>query len=602
VRRLTDRTPLRWKGWSINSHPVYNPGVRFAAWLLVALSALTLFAGLGRPAITDSDEAFYAEAGREMVTGGDWLTPHFNYQNRFQKPILFYWVVSLCYTAAGISEGAARFGSALAGVGLVLLALAAGRRWYDERTGFLAGTIAATSFGCISAARLSLPDLPLAFFISLTIWAAFVALFDRHRRARRWWLTAAAAAALGFLTKGPLALAVPLLVVAVPFALERGWRRVRAVDLALAAALFVVAAAPWYAAMTAEHGAAYLRGFFIGDNLERFATTAFNAHRPVYFYLPIVLGGMLPWSPFFALTASPIARAIRQRRLPARPDVRIWWWLLAPLLLFTASVGKQPRYILPMVVPLAVLLATAIRRATATLPLPPEQRPGRPEHHPVTPGDAQPGLFRWMAALSGVTIVVLALLLWRARPLLYALPPGRLALGAGALAAGGIAVLLVAASRQWRAVPAAIVASAVVFVLVSRYVLYAVPDLDPVEQMAGRVLTHRGAGERVGSYRMFVRNLVFYTHVKQEDLYGDESLAAFLDTPDRVLCVLPARELRRLEEISRQPGADRRTLVFRQVRRLESITYFDASTAKASTLVSPDLERDLQTAVLISNR
>jgi 4-amino-4-deoxy-L-arabinose transferase-like glycosyltransferase len=559
--------------------------VRFAVWLLVLVAAATLFAGLGRPAISDSDEAFYAEAGREMITGDDWLTPRYNYENRFQKPILFYWVVASSYAAAGIGEAAARFGSAAAGLGIVLLAFAVGRRWYDEATGLLAGAITATSFGCASAARLALPDLPLAFFTTLTVWAALVALFDKPRRPRRWWLLAGIAAALGFLTKGPLALVVPVLVVAVPFVLERGWRRLRVVDLVLSAGLFVVVATPWYAAMTAAHGASYLRGFFIGDNLERFATTAFNAPRPVYFYVPIVLAGMLPWTPFFALLAAPVAKAVKARRLPPRTDVRVWCWVAAPFLLFTISIGKQPRYILPMLAPLALLLAAAMRRAVMAPHL-----------------EAQPRLFRWMAALCGAIVALVGILLWRARPLLFALPATQVVTGIAALVTAGLIVVVVAASRGWRHAPVAIAAGAVAFVLVMRYVIVGLPDLDPVEHMAQSVLAQRGSGERVASYHVFVRNLVFYTHVKQETLYVEDDLVKFLDTPDRVLCVMRADDLRRLEEASRQPGADRLAAVLTGLKHLRSITYFDAATAKIGVLISPNPAKDLQTAVLVANR
>ena len=98
---------------------------------LLLLAALTFFAGLGRGAVTDSDEAFYAEASREMVASGDWITPHYNYEPRFQKPILYYWLTSVTYFVTGASEMGARLWAALAGVGLVLVTAAAGRRWYD---------------------------------------------------------------------------------------------------------------------------------------------------------------------------------------------------------------------------------------------------------------------------------------------------------------------------------------------------------------------------------------------------------------------------------------------------------------------------------------
>lgn len=576
--------------------------MRFAVYLLVLLTALTFFAGLGRPAISDSDEAFYAEAGREMVETGDWLTPHFNYEYRFQKPILFYWVVAASYAAAGVTEGAARFGSALAGLGIVLITFACGRRWYDDRVGLLAGVIVATSFGAVSAARLSLPDLPLAFFITLTTWAAFVALFDRQRKARSWWLVSALGAAFGFLTKGPLALLIPALVLAGPVVLERGWRRVHVRHLLLAAALFLVVAAPWYVAMTQVHGVAYLRGFFIGDNIERFATTAFNPHRSVLFYVPIVLGGMLPWSPFFALGVMPLSTLIRRRQWPSRPDVRVLSWALLPFLLFTASVGKQPRYILPMLAPLGLLLAIGIRRAMTTAPLPFDLRSGRPEQRRRALPDAQPRLFRWMTAVSGTLAVLLAALLWRARPLLFAQPPGRVTAAVVALVVAGLIVLGLAASRRWRHATVAVAVVGALFVLVLRLAIVALPGLDPVEQMAQSVIANRQSGERVASYHVFVRNLVFYTHVQQADLYTEQNLLDFLDSPDRVLCVLTRKDLERIEAASREGAGGGGTAGRLRLHRLDSITYFEAPTAKVRSLLWPDADRDLTTAVLVSNR
>src|SRR4030095_4846699 len=91
------------------------------------LAALPFCLGLGRQAITDSDEAYYAEAAREMVEGGDWLTPHFNYENRWQKPVLYYWLTATLYELTGPTEAGARFWSALSGVGLVLVTFAVAR-------------------------------------------------------------------------------------------------------------------------------------------------------------------------------------------------------------------------------------------------------------------------------------------------------------------------------------------------------------------------------------------------------------------------------------------------------------------------------------------
>ncbi|MDE0830897.1 MAG: glycosyltransferase family 39 protein [Vicinamibacterales bacterium] len=178
--------------------------------LLVVLCGLTFFAGLGRPAVMDSDEAFYAEAAREMVSSGDWLTPHYNYEYRFEKPVLYYWLASLAYLVVGVGEGAARFPSALAGLVLVLTTFAAARRWYDDTTGLLAGAITATSFGYVAVARQALPDLALAALMTLATWAALEALVvprpAAEDRSRRWWLLASVPRSVPlFCPRGPWA-------------------------------------------------------------------------------------------------------------------------------------------------------------------------------------------------------------------------------------------------------------------------------------------------------------------------------------------------------------------------------------------------------------
>ena len=548
--------------------------MRAAALLLILLSGLAFGLGLGTPAITDSDEAYYAEASREMVERGDYLTPRFNYRERFQKPVLYYWATAAAYHLFGVREWTARAAAALSGLGLVLVAFALGRRWFDERVGLLAGAILATSFGAAFIARMALPDLPLAFFISATVCAAFVALFDRPAHVSRWWLACGAAAGLGFLTKGPIALALPVLVLAPPFLLERGWRHLRVRHVAFALAAFVLIGLPWYAAMAAEHGSRYLSGFFLGDNLERFATTAYNPHRSPFFYVPIVLGGMLPWSPFFLLGIRPAVTAWRARRL-SRRAVRLLCWSLLPLLFFSVSVGKQPRYILPMLPPLALALALWIRGAMGRAGVPGEQ----------------PTLARWSSGLSAALVLALAALLWRAQPLLPAVPAGRRATGVAALAAAAVAVALIASSRRYRLAPFAVAAAGATVAIVLNQTVLAEHGPYPVERMARAVLAERQAGEAVGPYRVFVRNLIFYTGVEQEDLFNERRLRDFLDSPDRVLCVMREDDLRTLQ--ASRPG---------RLRRLQTVTYFDPATAKLRALLWPDPGRELQTVVLISNK
>ena len=546
--------------------------MRRATLLLLLLCGVTFLAGLGRPAIGDSDEAFYAEAAREMLERGDWLTPYYNYETRFQKPVLFYWFVGATYAAAGIGEWQARLWAALAGVGLVLLTAAAGRRWRDERTGLLAGAIVATSFGYFSMARLSLPDLPLAFFITLAVYATLVATDEAPSRALRWWLLAGFAVGCGFLTKGPLGILVPALAIAPVWWSGRRQLGRHARGLAAAAAVAAAVGVPWYLAMAAVHGRAYLDGFFLGDNLERFATDRFNDPRPIWFYLPIVLGGMLPWTPLAAAAVPPLRDVLARRRSLSPLAWRLIWWALLPLAFFTISIGKQPRYILPILPPLALLVAMALRARLATA------------------GDRRDPLLQGAAAVVAVLLATLAALLYNARPLIVMVPhmfvvAAIVAIGAAALIAAAAAV-----APRSRVVPPAVAVCGALLLGGLQYGL-SPAGRDPVQDMAAIVAQHRQRGEPIATFRVFVRNLIFYTGVKQADLLSEPHVADYLRSAEPVLCVIGADELAR---ISAAHGLRTRTL--------GEVLYFNASAVKLRTLLDPDQERDLERVLLVTNR
>ncbi len=531
---------------------------------LVLLSSLTFFFGLGRQAISDADEAYYAEAAREMVESGDWLTPRFNYEDRWQKPVLYYWLTAGTYRVAGVNEAAARWWSALAALGMALLAWGAALRFTGSaRIAWLAGAIVATCYGCFAIARMSLPDLPLAFCITLTIWAAL----------ERRWAIAGLGAGLGFLAKGPIALVVPAIVLVPIWWRERRVAPVRMRDLAMASAVAAAVGLPWYAAMTLEHGTAYLTSFFVGDNLERFATDRFNEPRPLWFYLPIVIGGLLPWSLFMLVLPWTSIRAVlrRQRQLTAT-EWRLLIWASAPLLLFTISIGKQPRYILPVLPPLAILVARMIVERIET------------------PARGARGL-RIATAATSVLYGVLAVLLYRAR-LIFISADGTATMVAVALMGGcAVALAWVATGRRWQSLPLVATICAAALLLSVQFGALAGVRPEPVEQMAALIRAQRAGAEPVGTYQVFVRNLVFYTRFKQVDLF-DEGLALdYLRSPQRVLLVVRDTDLARLEAIS---GIA--TLKLGQVR------YLNAASVRLRTILSPIPGQDVETVWLVSNK
>lgn len=548
---------------------------------LLLLAALTFFAGLGRGAITDSDEAFYAESAREMVASGDWVTPYYNYEPRWQKPVLYYWLSSLTYLATGASEFGARLWAALAGVGLVLVTAACGRRWYDETTGLLAGAIVATNFGYFSIGRMALPDLPLTFCITLTIWAALVSTLESERSPRQFVVLAALGFGLGFLMKGPVGLLIPAIVILPVLMIERRSIGLNPVDIVLGFVIMLAVATPWYFLMWARHGNEYLQSFFVGDNFQRFATDRFNDPRPWWFYLPVVAGGLLPWTPLALTWLGPITQFLRGRRSVGTIDVRLLMWAALPLVFYSISIGKQPRYVLPVLPPLAILLASSIVERTQEWRGFDGVRSMPRRALPVVVG----------SLLSGVFFVALGVLLYRAQPLLINVQPVYTTIASYLIATAGALVILVSVSGAWRSAPIAIALAAAMTLPALQYGALSSGGDDTVRQMARLVLEHRTGREPVGTLGVFVRNLVFYSGVKTTDVIGDEQARNFLMQSDRVLLVAPVSEVDRLE---RDHGV--------KVHRIAELLYFNEAGVRVRTLLWPDRSRDLTRVVLVANR
>jgi len=550
--------------------------VRRSVLSLILLSSLTFLLGLGRQAITDSDEAFYAEAAREMVEGGDWLTPHFNYEERWQKPILYYWFTAGGFAGIEPGEFMARFGSALSGIALVLLTWGAARRLTgDDRGAWIAGAIAATCGGYFAMARLALPDLPLALFITATIWCAMRATDPREKVPASWAALVGLATGLGFLTKGPLAIVIPAIVLAPIWWRERRTIALRTSHIGIAVLLFCIAGLPWYVAMLAQHGTAYLQSFFVSDNLERFATTKYNDARAVWYYVPIVLGGLLPWTVFLlVLPWRPLRDIWRRRRRLTDVEWRLLIWTVGPLLLFTASVGKQPRYIVPVLPPIAMMLGVGISNRLAT------------------PNDRAAARELTIATLitSGM-FAFLALLFYRSRVLFVSAYPQLTWAGIVLVCLATIALAAIGVTRVWRWLPAVMAISSVALLLTLQFGAFAGKRPEAVEEIAAMIHANRLGGEPIGEYNAFVRNLPFYTRIREQQIIDDNGAIAFLRSPERVFLVVGRSDLERLKTIGGMP-----------LTIIGQVTYWNTAGVRPRTLLEPLPEQDLDTVMLVSNR
>ena len=317
-----------------------------------------------------------------MVESGDWLTPHFNYEPRFQKPVLYYWLTAAVFLVDRPDRAG---GAAVVGAGRRRPGpphRRGGRRWYDETTGLLAGAITATSFGYFALARMALPDLPLAFFIT----PGHLGGAGRDARARA---PSAPLAAPGRRCRGPRVPDEGPAGAGHPGARGRADPADRAAVVRLAFADIVLARScssrsrsPWYVAMWMQHGTEYLRGFFVGDNS--------SASRPLASTIRGRGGSTCRWWPAACCRgrrsrscgSRPVAQFCGGRRDVGTIELRLLLWAVLPLVFFTLSVGKQPRYVLPVLPPLALLLGRLDRRA--------DERMARPRRRALAAA-AEPG-------------------------------------------------------------------------------------------------------------------------------------------------------------------------------------------------------------------
>ncbi|MES2759750.1 MAG: glycosyltransferase family 39 protein [Pseudomonadota bacterium] len=333
--------------------------------LLVLAVWLAFFNQLDGFPLFDVDEGAFSESTREMLARGDYVTTWLNGEPRFDKPILTYWLQALSVLLFGAGEFSFRLPSALAAVGWMAAILVFTRQQSDCRSACVAALIAATSVGVGVIARAATADALLNLFLALAMFDIYRFMeqpLARYRRRAYLWI------ALGVLTKGPVALLIPFAVSAIAFALHgkaRQWR-----DAILDPAgwgILLAVAAPWYVIEYVRQGDAFIAGFFLRHNVERFMAPL-QGHRgnPLY-YLPAALLLLLPYSGMF-LRILPGVMQLRARPL----DTFLWCWFLFVLVFFSLAATKLPHYLLYGVTPLFVLMALRRRllqsRALAFLP------------------------------------------------------------------------------------------------------------------------------------------------------------------------------------------------------------------------------------------
>jgi len=323
-------------------------------WLTLIFGVL-FFAHLGETALANPDEGRYAEIPREMVASGDYVTPRLNGVVYFEKPPLMYWAVAGMLKAFGPAEWAMRAPVALFALAGVLLTYAAARHWRGRTAALLAAAVLGSSLLFFVLGRILLLDMAVAVLMSATLFCFFLGMQATGPR-RRWLFHGLyAAAALATLTKGLIGFLLPGAVMFLWLLIFNQWKRLRPLYLPSGIFIFLLIAAPWHL-LVAQRNPQWASYYFVREHWERFTTTTHERMAPWWYFGPVLLLGLFPWT---GCLWGALRESLRGGWARRRENADAWFlvtWAAFIFLFFSKSQSKLIPYILPVLPPLAVLI------------------------------------------------------------------------------------------------------------------------------------------------------------------------------------------------------------------------------------------------------
>ena len=328
---------------------------RWALPLLLAMMALAYLLPLGSHGLWIPDETRYAQISQGMLLSGNWVSPHFMDVRYFEKPAAGYWMIAIGQALFGQNLFGVRFASALSTALGVLLCYLVARRMWNEPSKSLACAVIFMSFTIIAAmAGYANLDPQFTFWVNLSLAALWFALDSKSRGQRLIaWAVLGLACGMGFMTKGFLAWLLPVLI-ALPWMIwQKRWRELLVYG-PVAIVVAIVVSLPWALAVHAQEPD-YWRFFFWHEHIRRFAGEDAQHDAPWWYYLPLLVAFSMPW---VAMLPPALKQAWQTRRQTNIGFLLLWLWM--PLFFFSLSKGKLPAYILPCLLPLALLLGHAL--------------------------------------------------------------------------------------------------------------------------------------------------------------------------------------------------------------------------------------------------
>ncbi len=338
--------------------------------LLVIIYALLWFGTLNYRHLIPSDEGRYAEIAREMLVTGDWITPRYNGYKYFEKPPLQAWATAAAFQVFGIGDWQARLWTALTGFLTILLVGFTGARIFNARAGWLAAVVLASSPMWIISGHFNSLDMGLSSFLVAALCSLLLAQTSHNKNNCRNWMWACwTFMALATLSKGVIGAAIPAMVFIAYSITTWDWKIWTRLRLFSGSILFLVITAPWFV-LVAQRNPEFLEFFFIHEHLQRFTQDAHSRTGPIYYFVPLLLIGMLPW---FMQVPGAIAQAWSERRREFSAGWLLVCWFAVIFAFFSVSRSKLPGYIIPVFPALALIIGNRLDRLlghTNTMTLP----------------------------------------------------------------------------------------------------------------------------------------------------------------------------------------------------------------------------------------
>jgi 4-amino-4-deoxy-L-arabinose transferase-like glycosyltransferase len=337
----------------------------YAFLAVLALGGVTFFFGLGRLALVGPDEPRYAEVAREMFASNDYISPRLAGCLWFEKPALLYWASAAAYHLFGVNEFAARFPSALAAMLTVIVIYLAIKRTVSMRLALAASIMLVTMGIFFVFARAVIPDMLFSATMAVALISGYLLVNTTGRARLLFCAMASAGVGLTLLAKGLAGVVLVAAILAVYFFLAGKLRALSWKEWLIGFVVFAVVAASWYLPVTLRHGQAFIDKFFIEHHFQRYVTNVHHHPQPIYFYIVVLIAGLMPWT-FFLIPA-----VMRVRRLSPRAGTRDsiitlgWIWVAVPLIFFSFSEAKLPGYLLPIFPALAIIVGSEVEQVWA---------------------------------------------------------------------------------------------------------------------------------------------------------------------------------------------------------------------------------------------